>query len=297
MTTLLCLNPASRTGGSTDCEPLVERLHQLGPVVLHRVGEEDLTQALGALEGRLQRIVVGGGDGTLNRSLPTLLQMGVPLGVLPLGTGNDFARSIGLPDDPVEAAQVIVDGRTRRIGLGRANGRPFLNSTGIGLGPELTRHLDHERKKRLGVLAYLTSLIEVVGRRRKQRADLTLDGRTRRVRYLQITIANGIHYGGGMTIAHDARLDDGKLRVLVIAPQTPRELMSRFFKLRRGDVVDAPDPKVQLYTARSVRVDTSTRQEVTVDGELVTVTPVECSTIPDALEVYAPQRALEERVA
>lgn len=288
MTTLLSINPKSRSGESCDREPLVERLHRLGPVVIHESGTEGLDRAVAALEGRLERIVVGGGDGTLNRSLPTLLEAGVPLGVLPLGTGNDFARALALPLDPEEAVDVILAGQTRKVGLGLANGRWFLNAAGIGLGPELTRKLDGEKKRRLGVLAYLTSAIQVAGNLRTRRALIEVNGFKKRVAFLHITIANGAHYGGGMTVTPEVELDDGRLHVLLLRPQTPLELLRKAFTLRWGADPEEPAPKMELFSSDRVRIHSRKRHEVTIDGELSEHTPLECRCVPGALEVYAP---------
>lgn len=289
MTTLLCINPLSRSGDAVDIETLVARLHSLGQVVIHDLnGDEDLDEAIEALGDRLERIVVGGGDGTLHRVLPSVLGAGVPMGVLPLGTGNDFARSLGLPSDPAEAVESIVDGATRRVCLGKANGRWFLNAAGIGLGPELTRRLDHDRKRRLGVLAYLVSLIEVMGNRRRRRALLEIDDWEIRTPFMQITIANGTHYGGGLTIRPDAGLEEERLDVLVLKPQTPLELLSKFFALRWGARRGERHDKMELFSGTRVRVTTHFECDVTVDGELVEATPLDCEVVPDAMEVYVP---------
>lgn len=288
MTTLLCINPKSRSGASADCEPFVECLHRLGPVVIHRLGEEGLEDSLAALDGRLQRIVVGGGDGTLNRALPMVLEAGVPLGVLPLGTANDFARALGLPADPEAALEVVLAGHTRKIGLGRANDQWFLNAAGIGLGPDLTKKLDHDKKQRLGVLAYLSSLLEVVGNRRARRALLEVNGFRKRVPFMQITVANGIHYGGGLTIAQGVGLNDGELHVLLLQPQTPLELVGKFFALLRGVKRNEEKDKLKLLSGDRVSIKTKASYDVTLDGELATTTPLECRCVPDAIEVYAP---------
>jgi len=246
-----------------------------------------LDDALREHGSTVKRVVIGGGDGTLNRALSVLHQAGLPVGILPMGTANDFARSLQLPLDPLEAVDVIVAGHTRLVELGKVNGHWFLNAVGIGLGPTLTKKLDHERKQRLGILAYFSSLIEVIGQNRRHRADIHVDGQRHHIRFMQITIANGIHYGGGMTIADDAELNDGFLNVLCLEPQSPVELLGKFVKLRFG--TRDKQPKVLTYKGRKVEVVTNRVADVTADGELLTKTPVVCECVPDALEVFAPQ--------
>ena len=263
-------------------------LENIGPVVEFRFeGDGTLGDAARRIGKDLERIVVGGGDGTLNLALPAVLEAGVPLGVIPLGTANDFVRSLDLPEDPVEAAELIRHGYTQRVDAGKANDRPFLNAVGIGLGAELNSALDSETKQRLGVFAYLRSFAEVLHRRSRKGAIISLDGQRKKTRFLQITIANGVHYGGGMTIARQARLDDGELKVLCLYPQTVWKLLGHAVTLRRG-----PEPGrkesygIKLYSAQEVKVFTRESHDVTADGELITQTPLTCESMPLALEVY-----------
>ena len=289
MTTLLCINSKSRSG-DVPIETIAEPLQSLGPVIVHRMGcGTDVASAFECIERSVTRVVVGGGDGTLNRMLPVLLRANLPLGVVPLGTGNDFARSLSLPFEPVEAVKVIVGGHCRRVDVGEANGIPFLNSVGIGLGPELTKRLDRERKVRLGVLAYLTSLIEVVGQRRRHRATIVLDGASKKIRFMQITVANGPHYGGGMTIADHVRIDDGMLHMLYIKPQSVWSLIGNAALVRFGLSKNERSDTLRLHSANKMHVRTAYPTDVTFDGELLSMTPINCVCIAGALKVFVPQ--------
>lgn len=287
MSTLLCINRRSRSG-SAECGTFVEKLQELGPVLVYETSaEKPLTEIVEAHRGQIDRLVVGGGDGTLNRALPAIMEADVPLGVLPLGTANDFARSLNLPTDPCDALDVVLAGHTCKVGVGHVNGHPFLNAVGVGLGPELTRRMDYEKKQRLGVLAYLSSLIEALGSRKRRRAAITVDGVCERKKFMQITVANGIHYGGGLTISEDAELNDGMLNVLCIEPQSALELFTKFVTLRWGSMRGGQE-KMALYRGAEVEVRTLHKSEVTADGELLTHTPVKCHSQRDALDVFAP---------
>ncbi len=291
MSTLIVTNPYCRQG-DTDCSEIVETLEALGPVERHTLDSAlPLDAAIADMGPTLERVVVAGGDGTLNTVLPSVMRAGVPLGVLPLGTANDFARSLGLPVDPVEAAGIIAGRGVRSVDVGVVNGRYFLNAVGIGLGPELTRQMDREKKKRLGVLAYLDSLIQVLGRNRRRIARVTVDGQCRRDTFMQITIANGRHYGGGLLVNEDARMDDGLLHVLCVRPLKPLQLLLRGVRIRRGTVGD--DDKLVYRAGREVEVRTWRPCEVTADGELLTRTPVTVRSLPRALAVYVPEESAE----
>jgi diacylglycerol kinase (ATP) len=287
--TLLGVNTQSRCG-SESTDAIRARLETLGPVVsLNLCAKGALEKALDEHRPTLQRIVIGGGDGTVNHWLPTLVDSGLPCGLLPMGTANDLARSLELPLEPLDSVEAILDGHTRTVKLACVNDRLFVNAVGIGLGPELTKSLDHERKRRLGVLAYFWSLIDTLLHIPNRRATLTVDGTTHKVAFMQITVANGIHYGGGMTIDEDAELDDGWLRILRIKPQSPLKLLGQAARLRRGTHSSRQsDEKIIVTRARKVIIQTTRRTEFTADGELIGKTPVECRASSKAIEFYAP---------
>jgi YegS/Rv2252/BmrU family lipid kinase len=289
MTSLVVVNNGSRQG---DCDigEVIDALHDLGPVIQCAPDSAaEFERSLRDSREPVSRIVLGGGDGTINRLLPTLIEAAVPCGIIPLGTANDFARSLGLSLNPSDAAGPIIAGSTRRVRMGEVNGKPFLNAVGIGAGPALTRKLDGERKKRLGVLAYLSSLLEVRAEIPRQRATMTLDGERRDVVFIQITIAKGIHYGGGMTISEDAALDDDCLRVLCIEPQSPAGLIGKLVALRTGtSAKDAPED-ILLFEVSEVSVEPPRPMDVTADGELITKTPISCKVHSAMLEFYAPE--------
>lgn len=284
--TLLLINPGARKG-ETDIAALKERLKQLAPLVDPPApGKRAMHDVIAQHAGSVQRIVIGGGDGTLHNALAAVLEADLPLGVLPLGTANDFARSLGI-EDLGSAVDVIAEGHIRSVDVGVVNNTYFLNAVGIGLGPQINRDLDEKTKSRFGVLGYFLHFLRNRRIVRGMRAEITCDGKTVQVKSLQITIANGIHYGGGMTIVKDARIDDGILDVLSIPPQSTWSLLMRGPALRTGNVRD--NEYVRTFHGKEVSVRTRRTMEVTADGEPVTQTPVECRVLCKSLRVFAPQ--------
>ena len=283
--TLLLLNPNAR-GGDIDRQTVMERLERMGTVIAPDCAEVEQTrQAIARHAARVQRIVVGGGDGTINGVLPAVLKARLPLGVLPLGTANDFARSLGIGDLD-DAVRVVLDGHTRQVDVGMVNDRYFLNAVGVGLGPRINKALDRETKARLGVAGYLVNAWSKARNYRGLRVVIDCDGQATSTRSMHISIGNGIHYGGGMTISRDAKLDDGLLRVISIRPQTLASLLTYALSMRTGDIED--DENIQTFGGRRVTVRTRRPVDVTADGELVTKTPAECRSLRRALEVFAP---------
>jgi diacylglycerol kinase (ATP) len=148
---LFLVNRRARLGA----QPIddVRGLLQRGGIELVDVepGQDDaLSDLIRRRAGDCDLVIVGGGDGTLNGAAPGLLEVSLPLGVLPLGTANDFARTIGLPLNPIEAAKVIVEGHLQPIDLGEVNGHLFFNVASIGFSAELARELSGEAKRRWG---------------------------------------------------------------------------------------------------------------------------------------------------
>ncbi|MGF1628727.1 MAG: lipid kinase [Kiloniellaceae bacterium] len=280
-----------RSGGAaTDLAPAIERLEQGGLSV--RVETPD---SVDDLRGRIRDsesavVILGGGDGTLNAAAPALRTLGRPFGLLPLGTANDLARSLGIPFDPVGAASVIAAGESRRIDLGILNGEPFFNVASLGLSAEVVREHEGEsdRKRLLGVLNYPLSAWAAFRRHRPFKAELLIDGQLLRCRCMQIAVGNGRHYGGGMTMDETAEIDDGWLRVYYLRPAGLLSMLWMLPALRFGWLRRTPEAEVKW--ARRVEIRTRRPHEIDVDGELNGHTPVVIEIAPGAVEVFAPPR-------
>jgi len=292
--TLLITNPGSRSGDG-DIESAAERLGEQGEVEVVRPDEpKALPESIRQRAGAFDRIVLGGGDGTINLALDALIEAGKPVGILPLGTANDLARSLEIPQRLDRAVEVILAGHLRRLDTARVNDVSFINAIGVGLGPQMTREMDAESKARLGVLAYLRGIIRALERQPVFRARIESEQRTREGQYVQITIANGIHYGGGMTIADDAKLDDGRLDVLLVPRQSRWSLLGNALRFRTG-LTRAADTLTH-WRCKSLSIETSKKMEVTADGEFLTETPLECHVVPACLKVYAPALPVAGRI-
>lgn len=252
-------------------------------------GEDAATVIRARAHEGFTEVVVGGGDGTLNAAAPGLVDTGLPLGVLPLGTANDLARSLGIPPDPVAAAGVIAAGRHRRIDLGQVNDRYYFNVASIGFSAVLARELSAESKKRWGVLGYAITAFRILRRMRPFTVTILHDGGRERSRTIQVSVGNGRHYGGGMTVDADARPDDGTLDVYSLEIDHWWRLIALAPSLRRGthgtwsDVRTLRTTECTLVTRRPMRVN--------ADGEIVTQTPARFRVHPGAVQVFAPPEA------
>lgn len=284
--TLLIINAGSRSGGD-DIDRATERLQQAGPVeVVRSENPGVLPDTIRQRGGGFDRIVLAGGDGTINLALDALMEVDMPVGILPLGTANDLARSLDIPLTLDGAVDVILGGHLSRVDAARVNEVSFINAIGIGIGPQMTHEMDSESKSKLGVLAYVKSIVQVLKRERVFHARIKSEDRSSEGEYVQITIANGIHYGGGMTISADASLNDGQLDVLLVPRQSHLSLLGNALQFRSG-YTRASD-SLTHWRCPEICIETDATMEVTADGEFLTETPVECRVIPSCLSIYVP---------
>lgn len=287
---LVIVNPGSGRGQDA-LDDAVARMEAAGlSADLRRPDEPSSISAIIREDGPgFDTIVLGGGDGTVSHSLPALMEAGRPFGLLPMGTANDLARTLGIPFDPVEAAEIIAAGRTRRIDLATINGMPFVNVASIGLGVEIAQA--HEEsgllKRILGTLNYPISLARAWHQHRPHHATVVADDVSRQVRYIQIAVGNGRHYGGGLTIAESADIDDGRLYAYILQPVATFTLMRLLPALRLGRL--EKEAEVKSFTATTIEITTARPRSVNVDGDLREQTPARFGLLRGALEVFAPE--------
>jgi diacylglycerol kinase (ATP) len=287
---LLLANRHARRGGEAIDEALAVLTSGGVDVEQHDYPKKHpIPDAIRAAAGKYDCVVVGGGDGTLHSVAPALLETGLVLGILPLGTANDLARTLGIDPDPVAAAGVIAAGHVREVDLGEVNGHPYWNVASVGLSVELAAELTTETKRRWGVLGYAIAALRVLRRMRPFTAQIEHeDGRIERSRTVQVAVGNGRHYGGGMTVEAGAQPDDGLLHAYSLEIQHWWQLLALVPALRSGRQGDWRE--VRAFAATELQVRTRRPKRVNADGEIITRTPARFRVLPRAARVYAPAR-------
>ena len=283
----MLLNRKARNGSASIDAALA--VFEAAGMTVHQSGCDGAAAMVSTIReqaGDVDCVIVGGGDGTLNCTAPAIVDTQLPMGILPLGTANDLARTLGIPPDPVAAARVIVAGEVRRIDIGEVNGRFFYNVASIGFSATLAEELTSDAKRRFGVFGYALAGAGLLIRTRPFTAFIEHDGRTEKVKTVQISVGNGRHYGGGMTVDLTAEPDDGKLHVYSIEIDHWWRLLALAPALRRGTQGAWQD--VRVFTTERVTIRTRRARSVNTDGELTTATPAEFRVIPGAVRVYAP---------
>lgn len=286
---LLIVNPKSRQGAEAELDEGVESLRRAGMLVEHLTSHsaEESQEAVRQRRESIDLVIMGGGDGTIRSMAGTLLDCGLALGVLPLGTANDLARSLGVPRQLDEAFAVLASNHRRRIDVGEVNGAYFFNVANMGLGVHVTEELNGEVKKRWGVFSYLRALCRAIARRDRFSVTMTLDGKRVRLRSMQLAVGNGRYYGGGNVVHEQASIDSGLLCLYSIRPQRVRDFLLLAPLLRNGR--QHTDQRVYCATGRDIHISTGSRKmEVHADGEPLTQTPARFRVRPGALEVVAP---------
>lgn len=246
-------------------------------------------------------IVIGGGDGSVGPAAGALAGLApgdrAVLGVIPLGTANDFARTLDIPDEIGPAADILAQGRIVDIDLGRANGLPYVNVASLGLSVGSAQALKPGLKQALGPVAYPVSTVVAFGQHepfsvRLEFPDADHESRER-ADLLQVSVGNGRYYGGGHTIAPNAEIDDHTLDVYLIKAGRIRDHLSLTRLLREGTIVDHED--VEHLTTGSLRITADPGQSVDVDGEIITQTPVDFRVDRNAFEVVVPRHLTHVR--
>ena len=298
----LIVNTRSRSGERTFFEAL-DRLEELGvqlgatyairdPVRLPETVREVLQEGSG-----YGLLILGGGDGSVSSVVDFLAHHSVVLGLLPLGTANDFARTLGIPSDIEKACETIAGGTVVDVDLGLAGDNFYVNVASVGLSVGVTQALSPGLKRRIGALAYPTAAIRAFLSHESFAARLTFpDGDHEPVEYerlLQVAVGNGRFYGGGMVVAPDSGIDDRSLDVYAIELGRHRDLIGAARYLKSGDFIR--NESVEHYRTERVRLETEPEQPVNIDGEVVTRTPQDFSVVHNALKVLVPPESTAAR--
>ncbi|MCC5882134.1 MAG: YegS/Rv2252/BmrU family lipid kinase [Halomonas sp.] len=212
------------------------------------------------------RVLVAGGDGSVNRVASVCVEREATLGVLPSGTANDFARNLGLPDDPLELCRLMRSGQSVAVDVAWLNGSIFLNVAHIGLGTLPAREASQEQKQRLGRFSYLLTLLRRLRMQRGIHGRIECDDQIVEGPWLTIAIASGSYFGGGHEIA-EARIDDGMLNVVAVRHHSWLRVLLAFISTRLLRRTPRPNDTVAHFQSPQCHIQLRHAHTVTADGE------------------------------
>jgi lipid kinase YegS len=249
-----------------------------------------------ASRGKINCIVAGGGDGTINEVFASAHVAGLPdgcsLGIIPLGTANDFAHSAGVPTGDIAAAlRIAASAPPRRIDVGLLNGRLFVNLVSGGFGARITVETDPKLKQRLGGLAYGITGISHFAELSENQGLFRADGFSWQGHFLALAIGNGRQAGGGIPLCPDALIDDGLLDLMILPAMDHAGRLDAFSHLLREG---ASGIRAQLITTRSSWIEYESMHDLNVnlDGEPTVLKRFRVECRPRALPVRLGENAL-----
>jgi YegS/Rv2252/BmrU family lipid kinase len=287
---LLIVNPASRRGGryheaalaairgaGVECDALLtERIGHGGALATERAASYDVVFTLG-------------GDGTAVEIIGALAGSGTPVGILPGGTGNLLARTLGIPATLTKAVEALLSGDRAQIDLGQlADGRRFAFSAGVGIDVRMVEGAPARLKRRLGVLAYVLSATRAVLRREDFLVRATVDGVPYERMASAVMVVNfGAVLKDLITLGPGIRSDDGLLDLCIFSPVTLRDSVQVMWRLLRKDF--RSDARVLYAPGRHIRVETTPPRAAQADGEIIGATPLDITVVPRAALLLVPR--------
>jgi YegS/Rv2252/BmrU family lipid kinase len=285
---ILVVNAHSRRGRDA-FEEACEKLTAAGVKLIdsHAVENPEIMEpVVKAAIAKAPMVIIGGGDGSLSAAVDHFLGQKTVFAILPLGTANSFARTLGIPLDLDGAIEVIANGRRKRIDLGCIDGDYFANAAAMGLSPLIADTVPHKLKKYFGMAGYLIWAARVAVKFRPFRLKVD-DGTTvHKVWATEARIANGTHHGG-VELVESQSLDSGEIVVQAVTGKSVFGLawswFATLFKLRRRELTVTEFRGTKLY------VEARPRQKISVDGEIAAKTPVTVTIARGAIEVAAPR--------
>jgi YegS/Rv2252/BmrU family lipid kinase len=285
----IILNPTAGRGRGLEAQTIIEnKLNSLGLTydLEKTLGPEHVVnQARRASQSdNYDLIIAAGGDGTINQVVNGMVGSNIPLGVIPCGTGNDFAGMIGMPTDIEEALIQILNGSKLYIDLGKVNNRFFINSVGAGFDGQVAHYVNQGFRFLRGKIVYILSIFKTIFSYSGHQVRITIDGETNEFKALLIAVNNSITYGGGLRITPQAVIDDGYLAVCTAQMMNPVEISMNLPKLVKG--THGKLAKIKLMQAKTVLIESETPLFCQIDGEIEEVRSLKFEILPQAFPIF-----------
>ena len=237
-----------------------------------------------ACDMQADTVLAIGGDGTSLEVARGMIGRDSALGIIPAGTGNDFVKTLGVPLQPIEALDYILTHPPQRTDAGEINGEIFLNEIGTGFDVSVLDYAAKAKKTFRGILPYLYGVLMTLFRFHSIPLTYAIDGGEKvTMDAFVVSAANGGKIGGGIPIAPQAKVDDGKLDVTIVGKVKKTKLIGRLIGLMRGKILDFPE--TQYCRAKSVTF-TVPEMRVNIDGEIVREKTVTARILPGALMIH-----------
>lgn len=287
----LIVNPVAAGGKAKRMGiPAAKLLEREGCIVDYLVSEypgHSIKLSKEAREKGADAVIAAGGDGTVSEVANSLVDTETPLGILPLGRGNDISLSLNIPSTLEDAVKVIASKKIRKIDVGRVNNRFFVGIGGAGFDGQVTVLANRYRKFLPSpFLAYVVGMLIELIRFTPRKITIDIDGRVTTFRGYQVMVGNGPKYGGGMIALPGAVQDDGLLDICMIKDMTKLDLLKTFPKIYQGAHIY--HPKVSTDRGKVITLSSDVKLYAHADGENLGVLPATFEIMPAKLNVLSP---------
>ena len=289
MAYLAIINPAAGNGAGRRLAPtLASRFRAVGlriEVLVTPGPGEAARLASEAADDGYDAVIAVGGDGTANEVANGLVGTDTALALYPIGSGNDLARGLGYPRRPRDFVGFLAAARLRRIDVGEANGRIFVNSAGVGIDGVVAERIERSTRIAGPTLGYLAGALGAIATYRPIRMRSTIDGSSRDAKQLIVVASNGPYFGGGMRPAPTAELDDGWLNITIADGIGRIATIGALARLYRG--THANGTTIRALLAREITIELDRSMPIEIDGEVIRASSLAIGIRPLALTVLA----------
>ncbi len=286
------LNPAAGTRSAPAVHKALDKhLHEKQVTIYETSGREDMhTVVQEAIQKGAEMIIAAGGDGTISEVVNGLVGHDIPLGILPVGTGNNLAQELHIPLDPDSACELIAnEPHLSYLDVVKANDHFMINHLGVGISPQVMSDTSRASKNRFGLTAYLVTLVRKLIGHRPYRFTLTIDGQVHHVAASEILVANTAATGiRNITWGHQISPNDGQIDICVIHLRYWKDhFKTLWYMLTRQP---HQNQHLQYFTAKeTIRIHVAGEaHQVDIDGDIAGYTPVDITVKPAAVPICVP---------
>lgn len=284
---LIVINPVSGNGESLKLkEKILEYFDEAkisyDIIVTNYIGEAE--KIAGEIdESKYSELIIVGGDGTIVETVNGIVGKNINLGIIPAGTGNDFARAINSDMKFDEVMKAIIKGKTISADIGTVNDKFFLNVTGFGIDSYILQNLVKIKKIFKGSFSYTVSTFYTLSSYKNKHVKITIDNKKFERDIMLVSICNGKYFGGGMKISPDSKVNDGEFELFIVNKMSKLKFMIVFWKVFKGTHLSVNE--VEIFKGKSFTIESDVDIPVNVDGNLYGNTPLKVSVASKKINI------------